>query len=107
MLDYITIPKSVFIEVRTSKALHVLCALAFNRNVNTNRSHFMTKPVIANLAGISRRYVKAVLVLLEDKELITEVAERRGEYMYHLPCMENAETETVDLESLMKKVQEI
>ena len=107
MLDYITIPKSAFIEVRNSKAFQVLCALAFNRNISNNRSHFMTKPVIANLAGISRRHVYAALELLEEKELIIEISERRGEYMYYLPSMEGVETEIVDLESLMKKVQEI
>ena len=107
MLDYIVIPKSVFLEARDSKAFQVLCTLAFNRNINTNRSRFMSKPVIANLAGISRRYVSAVLALLEEKKLITEISERRGEYMYSVSCLEGVVTEIEDLESLMKKVQEI
>ena len=99
----------MFVEMRGSKLLHVICALAFNRNIRTNQSHFMTKAAIAKIAGVSRQYTSDALSRLEENGLIKEIAERRNEYMYHLKFIDNSESQTdaIDLESIMQKVRDI
>ena len=109
MLDYILISKAVFIEMRGSKLLHVICALTFNRNLKSNQSRFMTKAAIANMAGVSRQYASDALSRLEENGFIEQIAERRNEYMYDLNFIDNPESQmdVVDLEAIMQKVRDI
>ena len=89
MLDFIQIPTPCITSLAgLSMELHALCVLSACRNTSTNRSHLMSKTQIADLAGISRRHIYRVLNNLEEMNLIELVAERRGEYMYYLKCLE-------------------
>lgn len=91
MLNYVLVPTSVLASLRGySRAFHVFFCLAAHRNTRTNRTHFMSKPRVADLSGISRRHIYHVLAVLESKGLIEAVAERRGEYMWFLPSLVNA-----------------
>ena len=105
MLNYVIIPSPVLVTLRgKSKALQAFCCLSANRNTRTNRTHFMSKPAIADMAGISRRHIYNVIDALEALGIIEVVAERRGEYMWYLPCLESVETSEADL---AKKTAEI
>lgn len=116
MLNYVYITDKVMsMLIGKHHTLSVLMCLAFHRNTSTNRSQFMSKPRIAKLSGVSRRQVYLSIDSLIELGLIEEVAERRGEYMYHLPYLNDDSKEStktnepveVVLENLMKQYREI
>lgn len=85
MLKFVPIPTEVFQRLRgKSKAYHTLSIMSAIRNVRTNETRFVSKPVLADLTGISTRHIYRILDELEAMELIDRIAERRGEYMWKL-----------------------
>ena len=89
MLNYVPIPTPTLVQLRAhSMELHALSMLCAFRNTTTNNSHFMSKPKIADMTGISCRHIYRVLNNLEKLGIIELAAERRGEYMYYLKCLE-------------------
>ena len=114
MLKYVQITDEVMsMLIGKPYDLCVLMCLAFHRNTSTNRSHFMTKPQIAKLSGVSRPQVYLSIDALIELGLIELVAERRGEYMYYLPSLNPEQSQQTDepvevvLDDLMKKYREI
>lgn len=98
MLNYVVVPASVLVELRgKAMALQVFCCLTVHRNTRTNRTHFMSKAMIADFTGISKRHIYNILPLLEAKDIIEVVAERRGEYMWFIPSLASAESSEEDL----------
>ena len=95
MLNFVPIPTDVFQRLKgKSKAYHTLSVMAAIRNVRTNETRFVSKPVIAELTGISTRHTYRLLDELEAMGLIECIAERRGEYMWKLPFLTQTEQKT-------------
>ena len=94
MLKFVPIPTEVFQRLRgKSKAYHTLSIMSAIRNVRTNETRFVSKPVLADLTGISTRHIYRILDELEAMELIDRIAERRGEYMWKLSFLTASRSE--------------
>lgn len=102
MLKFVMLPAEVLEHLKgKSKALHVLSVLGVIRNVRTNETRFVSKPTLAQLAGISTRHTYRVISELESMGLIECITERRGEYMWRLPCLANADQKPANVKQFM------
>ena len=100
MLKFVMFPTETLQMLRgKSKALHVLHVMAAIRNVRTNETRFISKPVLADLCGISTRHTYRIIAKLEAMGLIELAAERRGEYMWHLPFCDQKTVEKAGIDT--------
>lgn len=96
MLNYFCCPAHVVTLLRGKPyPFVVLVNLMLNRSTATNNTHFTSIPKLAKIAGISRREAYNAIDVLKDLGLIEELANRKGERMFHLPFLvvENVATE--------------
>lgn len=115
MLNYCMLPAfSLDVLTGNSYALHVLTVLCFNQNTRTRRTRFMSKSWIADITGISRTQVYREIQTLESLGLIEPFAERRGEWMWYLKCLEKLDASAqsdeelaTELATLMQEVNQI
>ena len=106
MLKFVLIPSEVLERLKgKARALHVLCMLGAIRNTRTNETRFISKPVLAELTGISTRHTYRVISELEMMGLIECVTERRGEYMWKLPCLENVGQKPANVKRFMTEAE--
>lgn len=88
MLNYFCCPAHVVKLLRGKPyPLSVLINLILHRSVETNNTYFISIPSLAKIVGISQRETYNSIKTLKDLNLIEEVANRRGERMFHLPFL--------------------
>ena len=114
MLNYVYIPdEAISMLFGKPHTLLVFMCLVFHRSTDTNRSHFMSKKKISDISGVSYRQVYNSIDDLIAMGLITQHAERRGEYAYDIVCMDRSDkTETeedlkVKLQNMVQEYEEI
>lgn len=106
MLTYFCCPAHVVTLLQGNPtAFYILSVLILHRNTTTNNTYFMSVPDLSKIVGISRRETYYSIDELKELGLIEELANRRGERMFHLPFLmpkaENMdETEEADTDSL-------
>ena len=99
-LPHIYIPTSLLVLLKGRNSdLVVLLTLTAHQNTKTKRTQFMSKPEIAKISGISRRHTYSSIDRLVEDNLIEPIAERRGEYMYHLSFYDLLKPESMSSES--------
>lgn len=88
MLNYFYCPSYIVTMLKGKPhTLVVLINLILHRSIETNNTYFISIPSFAKLSGISRRETYNAIDKLKDLNLIEEVANRRGERMFHLPFL--------------------
>lgn len=107
MLTYFCCPAHVVTLLRGKPyPFMVLVHLILHRSTSTNNTHFMSLPKLTKIIGISQREVYNAIDVLKDLGLIEELANRKGERMFHLPFLakENSVKEETEAPTLEYKV---
>ena len=102
MLTYFCCPTHVVTMLRGKPyPFLVLVNLILHRNTTTNNTHFVSIPKLTNIVGISQREVYNSIDVLKGLGLIEELANRKGERMFHLPFLaeENFKTENTETDA--------
>ena len=108
MLRYSYVPSSVFLALRGDGCSRlVLDVLIFRRNTSTHRSPFMTIAVIADWAGVSVSQTYRCIDKLVDLGLVEHVAERRGEHMYYVGCVDQKQDAAVSEEDAQRELAQL
>lgn len=88
MLTYFCCPAHVVSLLRGKPhSLVVLINLILRRNTATNNTYFMSLPKLTKVIGISQRQIYNSIDVLKDLGLIEELANRKGDRMFHLPFL--------------------
>lgn len=108
MLTYFICPAHVVTLLRGKPyPFLVLANLMLHRSTTTNNTYFLSIPKFAKIVGISQRETYNSIDALKDLGLIEELANRKGERMFHLPflaCELNEVDETEETVTLEYKV---
>ena len=88
MLTYFSCPAHVLTLLRGKPyPFMVLSYLMLHRSTSTNNTYFMSLPRLTKIVGISQRETYNAIDVLKDLGLIEELANRKGERMFHLPFL--------------------